>query len=183
MLSVAKDQGKTYGVPYELRVFGFFYRSDLLGKAKLNPPGSFDELLVTAKRVAGPDQQELGMSFSAGGGSVEAIEWFVPMVIGMGGKILNDDGSAAFNSPQTIDLLGRSQEGGERRQVLPSDVMLSSTDQVEQLAQSGRAVLRRRRVPQEASSLPGDRHRRDGVPGPSFRRPASSRKRRRRRPC
>ena len=53
------------------------------------------------------------MTFSAGGGSVEAIEWLVPMVIGMGGTILNADGSAAFNSPQTIDLLSRLKQAVE----------------------------------------------------------------------
>jgi multiple sugar transport system substrate-binding protein len=81
------------------------------------------------------------MTFNAGGGSVEAIEWFVPMVVGMGGKVLNDDGSAAFNSPQLLDLLGRLQGAVATDKILPQDVMLSTTDQVEQLAKSGRLVF------------------------------------------
>ena len=78
--------GAIYGVPYELRVFGFYYRADLLDAAGLKAPASFDELTPAAKQLSGEDRTGLGMTFSAGGGSVEAIEWFVPMVIGMGGK-------------------------------------------------------------------------------------------------
>ncbi len=141
LLSAAKGaDGAVYGVPYELRVFGFYYRADLLEAAGLKAPTSFDELTATAKQLSDQDRTGLGMTFSAGGGSVEAIEWFVPMVIGMGGKILNDDGSAAFNSPQTIDLLNRLKQAVDAN-ILPSDVALSSTDQVAQLAQSGRAVF------------------------------------------
>jgi len=137
VLPVAKHEDKTYAVPYELRVFGFFYRADLVDKA----PGSFDELLAVAKKNSSGDHSGLGMTFNAGGGSVEAIEWFVPMVVGMGGKVLNDDGSAAFNSPQVLDLLGRLQGAVATDKILPQDVMLSTTDQVEQLAQSGRLVF------------------------------------------
>lgn len=140
LLPVAQSGGKVYGVPYELRVFGFYYRDDLLKKASLKEPDSFDALLTTAKQASQPGQSPLGMSFNAGGGSVEAIEWFVPMVIGMNGPVLKPDGSADFDNPQVIDLLGRIKaavDGG----VLPKDVMLSTTDQVEQLAQSGRTVF------------------------------------------
>lgn len=141
VLAAAKGKdGAAYGVPYELRVFGFYYRADLLEKAGLKAPTSFDELLTTAQKAAQPGQAPLGMTFSAGGGSVEAIEWFVPMVIGAGGKILNDDGSAAFNSPQTVDLLNRLHKAVQDK-ILPVDVALSSTDDVEQLGQSGRAVF------------------------------------------
>ena len=141
LLSSAKGpDGAIYGVPYELRVFGFYYRADLLDAAGLKAPASFDELTQAAKQLSGEDRTGLGMTFSAGGGSVEAIEWFVPMVIGMGGTILNADGSAAFNSPQTIDLLSRLKQAVDAG-ILPSDVALSSTDQVAQLAQSGRAVF------------------------------------------
>ena len=141
VLSAGKGpDGATYGVPYELRVFGFYYRADLLEAAGLAPPASFDELAATASQLAGQDRSGLAMTFNSGGGSVEAIEWFVPMVIGMGGKVLNDDGSAAFNNPQTTDLLGRLRQAVQDG-TLPSDVVLSSTDQVAQLAQSGRAVF------------------------------------------
>jgi ABC-type glycerol-3-phosphate transport system substrate-binding protein len=141
LLSAAKgSDGSYYGVPYELRVFGFYYRADELAKAGLKAPASFDELLASGQKAASDGQAGLGMTFNAGGGSVEAIEWFVPMIIGAGGKILNDDGSAAFNSPQVTDLLDRLHKAVQDK-ILPSDVVLSSTDDVEQLAQSGRAVF------------------------------------------
>ncbi len=140
LMSAAKGSDSAYyGVPYELRVFGFYYRADLLEKAGLSAPTSFDELVAAATQAA-DGQTPLGMTFSAGGGSVEAIEWFVPMAIGAGATILNDDGSAAFNAPQVVDLLNRLHKVVEDG-VLPADVVLSSTDDVAQLAQSGRAVF------------------------------------------
>ena len=141
LMSIAKgSDGAYYGVPYELRVFGFYYRADLLDKAGVKPPTSFDEMVSAAMKAAEPGQAPIGMTFNAGGGSVEAIEWFLPMVIGAGGKILNADGSAAFNSPQTVDLLNRLKKAVADK-AMPTDVILSSTDDVEQLAQSGRAVF------------------------------------------
>jgi ABC-type glycerol-3-phosphate transport system substrate-binding protein len=137
VLPVAKHDGKIFAVPYELRVFGFFYRADLVDK----PPASFDELLTTAKTASSAENSGLGMTFNAGGGSVEAIEWFVPMVVGMGGKLLNDDGSAAFNSPQVMDLLARLQNAVSKDKIIPQDVLLSTPEQAEQLAQSGRLVF------------------------------------------
>jgi ABC-type glycerol-3-phosphate transport system substrate-binding protein len=81
------------------------------------------------------------MTFNAGGGSVEAIEWFVPMVTGMGGKLLNDDGSAAFDSPQALDLLERLHRAVETDKIIPRDILLSTPEQAEQLAQSGRVAF------------------------------------------
>jgi ABC-type glycerol-3-phosphate transport system substrate-binding protein len=141
LLPAAKgSDGAYYGVPYELRVFGFYYRADQLDKAGIKAPQSFDDLLAAGQKAAEAGQAGLGMTFNAGGGSVEAIEWFLPMVIGAGGTILNADGTAAFNSPQMIDLLDRLHKAVTEG-VLPQDVAFSSTDDVEQLAQSGRAVF------------------------------------------
>ena len=159
-MSVAKgSDGAYYGVPYELRVFGFYYRADLLEKAGAKPPTSFDEMVSVALKAAGDGQAPIGMTFNAGGGSVEAIEWFLPMVIGAGGKILNDDGSAAFNSPQTVDFWTCCTRRYRTRR-LPIEVILSSTDDVEQLAQSGRAVFIAEGS-QEASSFQETRDRRE----------------------
>lgn len=141
LMSVAKgSDGAYYGVPYELRVFGYYYRADLLEKAGLTPPTSFDEMASVALKAAGDGLTPIAMTFNAGGGSVGAIEWFVPMVIGAGGKILNEDGSAAFYSPQAIDVLNSLRKAVQDK-ALPIDVLLSSTDDVQQLALSGRAVF------------------------------------------
>lgn len=141
LMSAAKgSDGAYYGVPYELRVFGFYYRTDLLDQAGLKAPTSLDELITAAKQAATDGRAPLGMTFNSGGGSVEAIEWFVPMVIGAGATILNDDGSAAFDTPQVVDLLERLHKAVQDN-VLRADVVLSSTDDVVQLAQSGRAVF------------------------------------------
>ena len=141
LMSIAKgSDGAYYGVPYELRVFGFYYRADLLDKAGVKPPTSFDEMTAAAKKAAEKGQAPIVMTFSQGSGSIEAIEWFLPMVIGAGGKMLNADGSAAFNSPATVDLLDRLKKAVQDK-VMPMDVILSSNDDAEQLAQSGRSVF------------------------------------------
>lgn len=141
LMSAAKgSDGAYYGVPYEMRVFGYYYRADLLEKAGVAVPTSFDEMIAAAGKAAANGEAGIGMTFSSGGGSVEAIEWFVPMVIGAGGQILNADGTAHFNSPQAIELLGKLKEAVDTG-VLRQDVVLGSTDDVAQLAQSGRAVF------------------------------------------
>lgn len=138
--SAIDSNGNILGVPWELRLFGIIYRSDLLSKAGLPVPQSFDEMVEAAKRFTAEGYIGLGMAFSPAR-SVEAIEWFLPMAVGMGAKVLNEDGTAAFNSPEVVFLLNRLHAAVHDDKVVPLDLILSSSEDPQQMAESGRVVF------------------------------------------
>jgi multiple sugar transport system substrate-binding protein len=141
ILPSAQDKkGSIYGVPYELRVSGWFYRDDLMRERNLDLPDSMDEMVEVGKQFSKDGMVGIGLSFSPGR-SHESIEWLVPALVGMGAKVLNEDGSAAFNSPQAVKLLNYLHDLVHKHKVLPLDVALSSSDDVQKMAETGKVAF------------------------------------------
>jgi ABC-type glycerol-3-phosphate transport system substrate-binding protein len=139
LLPNALAGGKTYGVPYEVRALGFLYRSDLLEKAGLPVPGSLADLTAAAKRmqeITGSNFIGVGIGFDPTADSAE--KFYVPAVAALGGKILKDDGSADFVSPQAIKVMNYVHDLVHKDKVMPLDVGLTGPDQVRTLVESGR---------------------------------------------
>ena len=89
-MPIARDrQNQLYGLPWELRVFGLFWRVDLFERANLGPPATLDEMVAAGKRLQEGAVQGLGVSFNSAT-STAAIEWFLPSVVALGGSILRD---------------------------------------------------------------------------------------------
>jgi multiple sugar transport system substrate-binding protein len=131
--------GKTYGVPYEVRALGFLYRSDLLEKAGLPLPRSGAELIAAAKKMqdlAGPTFIGIGIGFDPTADSAE--KYYIPAVAALGGKLLNDDGSANFVTPEAIKVMNYVRDMVQTDKVMPLDVGLTGPDQIRTLAEAGR---------------------------------------------
>ena len=121
LLPNALAGGKTYGVPYEVRALGFLYRTDLLEKAGLPVPTSLADLTAAAKKmqdIAGPNFIGGGIGFDPSADSAE--KFYVPAVAALGGKILKDDGSAEFVSPQAIKAMNYIHDLVHKDKVMPS---------------------------------------------------------------
>jgi len=144
ILPTGKDKaGKTYGLPYELRVSGFIYRSDLLGKYGIEVPDTLPQLVAAAKRIQeGEGDGFIGMSIAFNPArSDRAARWFVPTLVGMGGKVLNADGTAAFNTPQAVRLVDWIKDTIEKDKIMPLNVALSDPERDQQLAEAGRVAF------------------------------------------
>jgi multiple sugar transport system substrate-binding protein len=131
--------GKPYGIPYDIRVYGYHYRQDLLEKAGLKTPTSFDELVVAAKKMQemqGPGFVGIGMGFDPSEDGAE--KFFVPAVVTLGGPILHKDGTADFVTPEAIKVVTFLQDLVQKDKVLPLDVAMMGPDQVRQLTEAGR---------------------------------------------
>lgn len=88
--------GKHYTLTLNKNCTGLFYREDLLEKAGLSVPKSFDELYNVAKALTGKDDSGidrygLGMSFSTETNDAQAI---VNRLLQENGTLFNDDGTA-----------------------------------------------------------------------------------------
>lgn len=136
-LPIARDrQGRLYGLPWELRVFGLFWRQDLFERAGLQPPSTLDEMVAAGRRLQEGPVQGLGVSFNAAT-STAPIEWFLPSVVALGGNILRDDGAAAFANPATERMLAFCHDLVHRHRILSLDSALMPSDDLQNVGIAG----------------------------------------------
>lgn len=134
-------KGDTYAVPWQLRVSGLMYRDDLLKAAGRQPPRTLDELASLAQILPKDGNVGLAMGFSPEAPSV-AAGWFLTTVVGSGAKLLNDDGTAAFDSPQAERLAKWARDlVHSGKDAWPLNVALQGQEQAYSLFNAKRAVF------------------------------------------
>jgi len=134
-------KGGTYAVPWQLRVSGLMYRDDILKAAGKEPPRTLDELAELAKVLPKDGNVGLAMGFSPEAPSV-AAGWFLTTVTGSGAKLLNEDGSAAFHSPQAERLAKWARDlVHSGNDAWPLNVALQGQEQAYALFNAKRAVF------------------------------------------
>lgn len=138
---VAKDRdGNIYAVPWELRVIRIVYRKDLLEDAGLDVPDSLPKMIEQAEEMANADTIGFGVGFNPAKPTA-AMEWFIPTAIGMGASILNEDGTANFDSPEIRKLITFIDALVTKDKALPLNVALQGDEEVQQYAEAGRTVF------------------------------------------
>lgn len=112
-------EGKKYGLPYEHRFFAMLYRKDILDRAGVQVPTTWDEMCTAAGKINSPQVMGYGFGLSQGESAAALLEWAENMVLAAGGRLLDEKGRAAPNNPavlrflQTIaDLAGRCKASG-----------------------------------------------------------------------
>jgi len=141
ILPIARDrQGKTFAVPWELRIYGLLYRWDLLKAANLKPPSTLDDMVRTAMALQKPGLQGLGMSLHPAT-STAPIEFVLPQMIAQGSRILTDDGADAFSGAGTERVLQFMHDLVHKHRVLSLDTALSPSDTVQDLGIGGQVAM------------------------------------------
>lgn len=133
--------GTVFGLPYEMRLSGFVYRRDLLQAMKRSPPRDLNELVAQADEAAKADVVGLALGFSPEQPTI-AGGWFLSTLRGMGAKVLNEDGTAAFVSPEAEKLVGWvAGVVRDHKPVLPLNVALNGLEAAQQLFIARKAVF------------------------------------------
>jgi multiple sugar transport system substrate-binding protein len=141
ILPIANDrQGRSFAVPWELRVYGLLYRRDMLAAAGLEPPRSLDDMVRIAAALQKPGLQGLGMSLHAAT-STAPIEFVMPQMIAQGAKILTEDGAAAFGGAGAERVLQFLHDLVHRHKVLSLDTALMPSDDVQNLGIGGQVAM------------------------------------------
>ncbi|MGB6105832.1 MAG: sugar ABC transporter substrate-binding protein [Pusillimonas sp.] len=133
--------GDIFALPWQMRVSGLMYREDLLNAVGKRPPQSLDEFAETAKITAKDDVVGIALGFSPEAPSV-ATGWFLTTLAGTGAKILNEDGTAAFVSPEAERLVAWVADlvnGGT--DALPLNVAMQGQEQSFTLFTAKKAVF------------------------------------------
>lgn len=127
--------GEKYGFFWDTRVRNLWYRKDLLEKAGLNIPEdlpkTLDELAIVAQKIQTEEITGIfvpvALKYSSSTG-----ESFLPLLYGAGGKLLNEDGTAAFNSKAGVKVAEWIDDLVYKYKVMPEDVSAMSYEDMYQ---------------------------------------------------
>ncbi len=112
--------GKKYALPYEYRFFALLYRKDILDKAGMRVPTTWDEVCQAAGKINSPQVMGYAFGLSQAQATSVLLEWADDMVLSAGGKWFDEKGRAIPNNLaavkffQTIaDLVGKCRASGQ----------------------------------------------------------------------
>lgn len=131
VLSAGRYNGKTYGLSLGVNTIGLFYNKDMLDKAGVQPPETWDELMTAAQKLTQGDTY--GMSFSAP--ATEEATWqFLPFFWTSGATL------SKLDSPEAVKALKFWDRIAKRGYASQSVVNWTQADLTDQFL-SGHAAM------------------------------------------
>jgi multiple sugar transport system substrate-binding protein len=104
LVAGASYQGKVYAAPFFVDSAFLFYRKDLLAKAHLSPPTTWQQVENDSKILQ--QQKLVKYGFVWQGNSYEGLTCdFMEYLTDAGGKVFNANGSVAINSSQAVKAI------------------------------------------------------------------------------
>ena len=104
--------GVIYGIPMERNTRLLFYRPDLLEKHGIEVPQTWDDIIAACHVLQAEESVLLPFTVNLHAGWAWRLE-FTELMLGLGGKEINEDGSPAFNSE--IGVAGAGETGRNRQ--------------------------------------------------------------------
>ena len=101
--------GMVYGIRFERNMRHLFYRPDLLEKYGLEVPETWDDVIAACGVLAEEESILLPFTLQLHAGWAWRVE-FTELMLGFGGKEINEDGTPAFNSPEGVQALEKLVE-------------------------------------------------------------------------
>jgi multiple sugar transport system substrate-binding protein len=100
--------GKMQALPFEQEPVGLYYRRDILEKAGIKPPETWDDLLAAAQELTGGKRK--GIFIEVAPGPYQNFTWY-PFLWSAGGEVVSPDSkSSALRTPEAasaFDLWGK----------------------------------------------------------------------------
>lgn len=97
-------QGKHVAYPLAGYANVLNYRKDVLEQAGIKPPATQEELLAAAQKLTDAAKEFYGIALLGAKGSAVAQD-FMAWVQQHGGRILDDSGKVAVNTPENVEIL------------------------------------------------------------------------------
>lgn len=124
LLNAFKLDGQTYGFPKDYSTLALFYNKKMFADAGIaNPPTTWDELLADAKKLT-KDTNGDGKIDQYGFGVAPELARQYFAVQAFGGKVVDENGNAAFASPEGLKGLQLivDQHNKDKSSAQPSEV-------------------------------------------------------------
>jgi multiple sugar transport system substrate-binding protein len=100
--------GKKVGITWQFDQRAMFYRKDLLEKAGIEVPTTWDELLDAVKQLDGNGVD--GIAFPGKQGTYDTDQFYMTLVLQAGGFIADEEGKPAFDTPEQREALEFEKE-------------------------------------------------------------------------
>lgn len=138
--SATSYDGDIFAAFYELRTSATLYRQDIFQELGLTVPATLEEMTEVAQALR--DAGYIGFTIGVGTRNPSGfMEWFIPALAGLDVAIINEDGTAAFNTEEAERLVQWVYDAVHEYEITPLDVALQGSDEVEQLFDAGRTAL------------------------------------------
>jgi multiple sugar transport system substrate-binding protein len=134
----ATVNGQIMGIPAVSNSFQLIYRKDLFEKHNIDVPTTYDEVLAAAVKLKDEPSIDVSYVINLHAGWAWEIEFF-QLLRAFGGKYVNDDNTAAFNSPEGVKALELMVEISEK--AMGPVGMSYSVDDTEVGLQTGRLAF------------------------------------------
>jgi multiple sugar transport system substrate-binding protein len=134
-------KGNVYRVPTQSDGGMLYYRKDLLQKAGLNVPQTWDEMVAAAKKIQSPPNV---WGFVFQGKQYEGLVCdFLELVWGNGGRVLDDEGKVVLDSPAAVEALTWLVDAVHEDGISPEGVLTYQEEEARNMFQEGKAVFMR----------------------------------------
>jgi multiple sugar transport system substrate-binding protein len=134
-------EGKIYRIPMQSDAGMLYYRKDLLEKAGVEPPETFEELTEACRKVQNPPEL-WGYVFQ--GMQYEGLVCnFLEILWGHGGDVLDGDGNVVIDTPEAVSALTWLVKAVREDKICPDGVTTYQEEESRNIFQEGRAVFMR----------------------------------------
>lgn len=122
--------GKKYCIPASLLCITLVGRKDLLTKAGVQIPETWtwDKFIEAAQKVNSPERPAILLECSPN--QKTQLDWLQPIIESMGGKILDENGKAVFDSPQGVAAFQLLKDFIWKYKITPVSTASLSTNEV-----------------------------------------------------
>ena len=132
--------GKKYALPMSIIPYGVYVRDDLMKEAGITKdPTTWDEFLVAAEKMN--SSAASGFMFWGSAAQPAAVDYLQPMVESFGGKLLDNNGKAVFDSPEAMKAFYLIKSMVFEYKVVPSNVASLKYDETSDMFTAGRAAM------------------------------------------
>jgi len=132
--------GVKYCIPMAVYVSGMYVRTDILAQNGITKvPTTWAEFCEVGQKVT--NSEHWGYIFAANASQPASLDYIQPMVESYGGKILNKDGTAAFNSAEGIKAFKMIKDMVYVYKMTPTDVTTFAYADANDMYAAGRSVL------------------------------------------
>lgn len=127
--------GRTMAMYIENRAYMMFTRADHLQAAGVAIPKTFDEFVTVVQRTT--SDRRSAMIWPASARSTDTFSYASPMIWAMGGRLVNDDMSAAFNEAGGVAFYSWLKDVILRHRSMPATLISSDEEVLQQAMNSG----------------------------------------------
>jgi multiple sugar transport system substrate-binding protein len=134
-------QGRIYRVPMRSDAGVLYFRKDILKKAGLDPPETWQELVKVAQKLQQPNQI---WGFVFQGKQYEGLMCnFLELLWGAGGNFFDEQGRVTLDSPAAVEALQWMFDLINKYRISPPGVTTYQEEESRHLFQQGKAIFLR----------------------------------------